>query len=622
MNYTQFEQTVIKAEKSGDKIQLSVRVKNVGEYKGKEVVQIYISKAQGKLGKPARELIAFSKTKLLVPREEQTIDFNIDVNHLASYDDSGKSGYAYAWVIEKGEYGIYVGENVRAAKLAYTFEESVTRIVKQCVQALAPTKNFKRMTADGEKVAWEQAPTANYDVRQRIKENLPQDLEITGDKGITLQDVANGKNTLDQFVAQFDKKALMELVRGEGMSSPKAPLPGTGSCFGGVTTKWQQKGVPVVTTCDGPCGVRLGKEFRATCIPTGSFLAATWVSKAMDDVFDEFADEAKAYDLDVILGCGMNIHRTPMCGRNFEYFSEDPYLAGKLAEKVSERFTKKDIYCTLKHFAVNSQEHMRYFESEVISERALREVFLKPFEIAVKSGYVKAIMTSYNRVNGVSTGGNYDLTTTILRDDWGYDGFVMTDWWTRIDSGMDGSFEKNNLADMVKAQNDIYMVVPDAEGFADDLEKAYESGYLTLGELQRSAKNLLRFIIKSYSFKMGRKTKLYDLEAANELVFEGAVEKFGDGLQVSVPKAAWYCAELQYRLNAGDLEQKTLKIYVNDPVPHSVICHGTNGNVEKIRCRLYFTENSWLWLDGDGTDANDWAGVALSMKISIYKLKE
>jgi beta-glucosidase len=311
-----------------------------------------------------------------------------------------------------------------------------------------------------------------------------------------------------------------------------------------------------------------------------------------------------------------------MCGRNFEYFSEDPYLAGKLAAKESERFTKKDIYCTLKHFAVNSQEHMRYFESEVLSERALREIFLKPFEIAVKSGYVQAIMTSYNRVNGISTGGNYDLTTTILRDDWGYDGFVMTDWWTRIDSSIDGSFEKNNLVDMVKAQNDVYMVVPDAEGFADDMKMAYESGYLTLGELQRCAKNILQVIMKSYSFKIGRKTKLYNLEAANVLVFEGNLKKFGDGLEVFVPESAWYCAELQYTLNVGELEQKTLKIYVNDPVPHSVICHGTNGQVEKLRCRLYFTEHSWLWLDADGTDANDWAGVDMTMRILVYKLDE
>ena len=622
LNYTKFEQTVVLSEKVGDKIKLSVRVKNVGEYRGKDVVQVYVSAPQGKLGKPARALIAFQKTAMLVPNEAQMIDLTIDIDSLASYDDSGKSGFAYAWVLEEGEYGIYVGENVRAAKLVFSFSEEKTRVVKQCVQALAPTKNFERMMANGDTVAWEQAPTANYDVRQRIQEKLSKALAITGDKGITLQDVAAGKNTLDEFVAQFDEKALMELVRGEGMSSPKAPLPGTASCIGGTTPAWQEKGVPVVTTCDGPCGIRLGKEFTATCLPTGSFLAATWLPDLMDDVFDEFADEAKAYDLDIILGCGMNIHRTPMCGRNFEYFSEDPYLAGKLAAKESERFTKKDIYCTLKHFAVNSQEHMRYFESEVLSERALREIFLKPFEIAVKSGYVQAIMTSYNRVNGISTGGNYDLTTTILRDDWGYDGFVMTDWWTRIDSSIDGSFEKNNLVDMVKAQNDVYMVVPDAEGFADDMKIAYESGYLTLGELQRCAKNILQVIMKSYSFKIGRKTKLYNLEAANELVFEGNLKKFGDGLEVFVPESAWYCAELQYTLNVGELEQKTLKIYVNDPVPHSVICHGTKGQVEKIRCRLYFTEHSWLWLDADGTDANDWAGVDMTMRILVYKLEE
>lgn len=622
LNYTKFEQTVISAEKTDDNIKLSVRVKNAGEYKGKDVVQVYVSAPQGKLGKPARALAAFQKTVMLAPKEEQTIDLTVAIDGLASYDDSGKSGFAYAWVLEEGEYGIYVGENVRAAKLVFSFSEEKTRVVKQCVQALAPTKSFERMVANGETVAWEQAPTANYSVRERIKEKLPKALEITGDKGIFLQDVAGGKNTLDEFIAQFDAKALMEIVRGEGMSSPKAPLPGTASCIGGTTPAWQEKGVPVVTTCDGPCGIRLGKEFTATCLPTGSFLAATWLPDLMDDVFDEFADEAKAYDLDIILGCGMNIHRTPMCGRNFEYFSEDPYLAGKLAAKESERFTKKDIYCTLKHFAVNSQEHMRYFESEVLSERALREIFLKPFEIAVKSGYVQAIMTSYNRVNGISTGGNYDLTTTILRDDWGYDGFVMTDWWTRIDSSIDGSFEKNNLVDMVKAQNDVYMVVPDAEGFADDMKMAYESGYLTLGELQRCAKNILQVIMKSYSFKIGRKTKLYNLEAANELVFEGNLKKFGDGLEIFVPESAWYCAELQYTLNVGELEQKTLKIYVNDPVPHSVICHGTKGQVEKIRCRLYFTEHSWLWLDADGTDANDWAGVDMTMRILVYKLDE
>ena len=392
--------------------------------------------------------------------------------------------------------------------------------------------------------------------------------------------------------------------------------------------------LPLVRTSDGPNGLRpacfrnitmsgkLDGESNTSAMVNASSLANTWNRDLAYLDGKTIADECIEHGADILLAPGVNIKRTPLCGRNFEYFSEDPYLAGTLAKSYIEGVQSKGVGTSLKHFCANNSDFDRHEQTSEIDERALREIFLKPFEIAVKSGYVQAIMTSYNRVNGISTGGNYDLTTTILREDWGYDGFVMTDWWTRIDSRIDGSFEKNNLADMVKAQNDIYMVVPDAEGFADDMQKAYESGYLTLGELQRSAKNLLRFVMKSYSFKIGRKTKIYNLEAANELVFEGNLKKFGDGLEVFVPKAAWYCAELQYTLNVGELEQKTLKIYVNDPVPHSVICHGTNGKVEKIRCRLYFNEHSWLWLDADGTDANDWQGIDMTMRVLVYKLEE
>ena len=193
----------------------------------------------------------------------------------------------------------------------------------------------------------------------------------------------------------------------------------------------------------------------------------------------------------------------------------------------------------------------------------------------------------------------------------------MTDWWTRIDSAIDGSFEKNNLADMVKAQNDIYMVVPDAENFADDMPKAYESGYLTLGELQRSAKNLLNFVMKSYSFKIGRKTVLYNLESAKKCVLKAKIKRLTDAIEVSVPKAGWYCAEIQYCLPCSDLEQKTLNICINDPVPHSFLCHGTEGKIEYIRQRLYFTKTALVWLTSEGADSSNWDCLALS----IYELE-
>ena len=226
-------------------------------------------------------------------------------------------------------------------------------------------------------------------------------------------------------------------------------------------------------------------------------VASTWNPAIFDGVFDAFAEEAADYGVDVILAPGVNLHRYPLCGRSFEYYSEDPYLAGTFAAKFVERFTKKGIFATIKHFAVNSQETNRCAENEVLSERALREIYLKVFEVAVKSGYVRAIMTSYNRINGISAAGSYDLTTSILREEWGYDGMVMSDWWPQIDNKARTSHDGKNLAEMVKAQNDVYMVVPDATTYEDNLSESLKTGFLTVGELQRCVKNILPFSMNS-----------------------------------------------------------------------------------------------------------------------------
>jgi len=511
---------VISAQRNGDTVTLSISVKNQGNYNGREVVQVYSSAPCGKLGKPARELVTFKKTKSLAPGEEQTLDFTIDVNSLASYDDSGDSGYAYAYVLEAGEYSIYAGENVRAAQRALTFRIEETRLVRQCTQALAPVEEFSRMTAKNGALSYESAPTAKYDINERIAENLPEAIELTGDRGITLKDVEKGENTLDEFIAQFSPTELMYIIRGEGMSSPKAPIPGTASCFGGVTKVWNSKGVPVITNCDGPSGIRMESMAKATCIPVGTLLACTWDPEALNDLFDSFADELLSYNVDIVLAPGMNIHRSPLCGRNFEYFSEDPVLTGSFATKIAERFTNKGVYCTLKHFAVNSQEFHRKDENEVLSERALREIYLRGFEMAVKSGYARAIMTAYNRVNGNATGACYDLTTTILRGEWGYEHFVMTDWWPRMPSLSGDEWTTSCLAKMVKAQNDVYMCQPDSITFVDDMPEAFEGGYLTLGELQRCAKNLVRFSMSTLAFRQDRKIDTDNLDACDELVYE------------------------------------------------------------------------------------------------------
>lgn len=624
LNYTEFSQSVTGVQKSGDTITVFVLVENIGNYSGKDVAQVYFGSPQGALGKAARELIAFKKTNTLLPGEAQEINFAIDVCDMACYDDCGKSGYPFAWVLEAGEYNLFVGQNVRDAKRVFGFNIDETRLVKQCVQALAPTEEFDRMINKDGGIAFEKATLKQYDLAKRIENNLPKAIEFTGDKGIVLQDVASGKNTLDEFIAQFDDKALREIVIGEGFSSSKATYTGTASCFVGITKAWHEKGVPVVTTCDGPSGIRIESDMQATCIPVGALLAAAWAPELFEGIYTCLAKEMQRYDVDVLLGPGVNIHRSGLCGRNFEYFSEDPYLTGVYADKISSYFTKNGFYATLKHFAVNSQEFNRKDEDEVLSERALREIYLKAFEIAVKGGSVKSIMTSYNRINGIHTSGSYDLNTTVLRDDWGYDGFVMTDWGTSMDDPRNGTDSNSNIATMVKAQNDVYKVKRNIKLCEDDQEKALKEGYLTIGELQRCAKNLVSFAMDTYAFRSGRKQNLNELDEVTELLFHKSIKdqpleevtnnvntfycsRYKKIVPLQLENDGIYCIELKYKVTGTDLEQKNIKVIVDDREPIYIMAIVT-GKSEKQRTKISLKKNSKIYFDDDIEE------------ISLYKL--
>ena len=623
LSYTTFERQTLAAKKDGDEITLKIRIKNTGNYAGKDVVQAYFAYPDTKLGAPARQLIAYKKTSLLRPNESEVAELKFSVRNMAAYDDCGESGVKFAYVLEAGEYKVYAGANVRDAEEILSFTQSTLRVVKQCRQCLAPEKSFERLTKNG----FKPVQTTEYNVWERAKSELPVAVPFTGDMGITLCDVKIGKHTIDEFVAQFSEKELCEIVRGEGMSSPKAPVPGTASCFAGVAKTWSEKGVPVVTACDGPSGVRMESAARATCIPSGCLIASSWNPDAFDGVFDAFAEEAAGYGVDVILAPGVNLHRYPLCGRSFEYYSEDPYLAGTFAAKFAERFTKKGVFATIKHFAVNSQETNRCAENEILSERALRELYLKVFEIAVKSGYVRAIMTSYNRVNGISTAGSYDLTTSILRDEWGYEGIVMSDWWPQIDNAARTSHDGKNLAEMVKAQNDVYMVVPDAVTYEDNLSAGLASGFLTVGELQRCAKNVLRFTLETLSFRTGRTVAFDDLSVADELVecvslenvpFEKATKddvhtyrgKLLKKIMLRVPEEGFYCAEISYSFDCDPLEQRRLDFSADGREPLVAVLGGTNGETKKTRLKVYLKRESVLAFSAE--NANE---------VAIYRLK-
>lgn len=497
MSYTSFDITASDFKLDGDKVTGSVNVKNTGSTPGREVVQIYCSAPQGKLGKPARVLCGFDKTRTLQPGESQTLSFEIPLESVASYDDSGVTGHKSAWILEHGGYVFYAGADVRSASEAYSLTLPET-VVRQCKSALGPLTAFKRMVNSSGKPEFEDVPLTG-EAFPHDHAKLPAEIPQTGDRGIRLADVVNGKNTLEEFTAQLTDYDLSCIIRGEGMGSPKVTA-GTAAAFGGVSDTLTALGIPCACCDDGPSGMRLDCGTKAFSLPNGTLLASTFDRPLMTELFTFMGLEMHTNQVDCLLGPGMNIHRHPLNGRNFEYFSEDPYLTGEMASAELAGLHSTGAEGTIKHFCGNNRETRRHFLDSVISERALREIYLRGFEKAVKKGGAKSVMTTYGQVNGVWTAGNYGLVTGILRDDWGFDGFTMTDWWANINRRGKAP-DKSDFAAMAMAQNDVYMVTADGAACNDNTLDSLKSGELTRGELQRNAMNILRFLTTTHAMK-------------------------------------------------------------------------------------------------------------------------
>lgn len=573
LSYTKFSMETVKAESTGNgkdaKIALSIRVKNTGAAAGKEAAQVYVSAPQGQLGKPAKVLCGFAKTKLLAPGEEEVLELTIPVSRFASYDDSGVTGHKSCYVLEEGLYKIYVGNSVRCTEKASVdgkggYEVSSCIVTEELEEALAPTKGFLRLKTGRQKEdgvfarAYEKAPQQMVDLAERIKSRLPKELPQTGNKGITLQAVAenikNGSSVeeeLDAFVAQFTNEELAVIVRGEGMSSPKV-TPGTASAFGGVSDSLHGYGIPIACASDGPSGIRMESGLKATQLPIGTLLACSFNIPMMEELYQMEGRELVGNEIDTLLGPGINIHRYPLNGRNFEYFSEDPLVTGQFAAAMTRGIRSAGSSATVKHFAANNQETERHNVNSVVSERALREIYLKGFEIAVKEGNANSIMTSYNPVNGHWTASNYDLNTTILRGEWGYQGIVMTDWWAKMNDVVNGGeADRRYTSFMVRAQNDLYMVVNNngaaINAVGDDTLEALEAGKLTVGELQRCAKNICRFLLGTPVMKR----PLKDFDPLLTVTAKEAVNT--DGKQVCALQSG-------SRIEAGKFENTVLYV--------------------------------------------------------------
>jgi beta-glucosidase len=495
LSYTKFSRKVEEVAP----LHYRVTVKNEGDrYTGKETVLVYVQKPCGDLGNPARELVAYGKTKALAPGEGETLEFTLDESQFASYDDSGITGNPNCYVLQEGVYRIYIGGNVRQAPLAATYTVAQTRVLMQAKEAAAPQKPFPIAAAkekDGVYTPHTRMAAGRVtDLKTRILDNLPPSCGYTGDKGYKLRDVKVGKISLDTFTAQLDKDELEAISRGAYIMGSPLGAKGNAGVFGGVTESLRQKGIPPITTTDGPSGIRLYDS--CSLLPIGTLLACTFDAHLLEKLGCHLGDEMKEKGSDVLLAPGMNIHRNVLCGRNFEYFSEDPVVSGITAAALVRGIQSTGVSACPKHFACNNQEFNRFRNDSVVSQRALREIYLKGFEICVKTAKPKNIMTSYNKINGVWGHYHYDLVKTILRDEWGYEGNVITDWW--MQSSRSPEFPKlRDNAYRVRACVDVLMPGSRRIDFArkpdGTLLRTFGKPHgITLGELQYCAKNVLR----------------------------------------------------------------------------------------------------------------------------------
>lgn len=545
-SYTTFSMEGSRCFYKNQELHVNVSVENTGAYAGKEVVQIYVGAPQGRLGKPVRVLADFEKTRELLPGEVQEMEFVIPGRNFASYDEAeGKSGF----LLEAGEYQVFVGNDSHCSQTSGSFFLEKEECLEACDSALKPVTSFKRMkpVEKGNQyvMTMEEVPLRKKLPGEKRMESLPTEYEITGDCGIRLHDVKENKATMESFIAQLSKEALATIIRGEGMGSPKV-TPGTAAAFGGVSKELQKFGIPCGCCSDGPSGMRLDSGMKAFSLPNGTLLACTFNKELVEELYYHTGMEMVKNHVDILLGPGMNIHRHPLNGRNFEYFSEDPLVTGKMAAAQIRGMHRAGVTGAVKHFCANNQEIGRFTTNSIVSERALREIYLRGYEIAVREAQADAIMTTYGAVNGVWTAGNYDLVTEVLHKQWGFKGIVMTDWWAQMNEEGEAP-SRTDYASMIRAQNDLYMVCLDAEAENqdDNTLSSLAQGKLTLGELQRSAANICRFLLNTQAYARLEGTE-------TELEVTGAEE----GFEEEVKELTYYKVEKEISI---DLSEKKVK---------------------------------------------------------------
>ncbi len=468
LSYTEFDYSDAKAEQIGDKIKVSVKITNVGKTAGKEAVQVYYSAPNGRLFKPKYELAGFTKTKILEPNESAVVEVEFDISNMASYDDLGRLKKS-SYILEKGAYKIFVGKNIRdliKTDFEYTLDED--KIVETLSPKCVPVDLEKRLLGDG---TFEELPKFE---KPEIKNNYPENTSNPPSEKAMLIDVVKGRVTLDEFIAQMSDEELIE-------QTDDMPNRGVANVFGmGGSEKY---GIPFAMTADGPAGLRLSPTIgiNTTAFPIATMLACSFNTELVYRVAKAAAREVKENNIGIYLTPALNIHRNPLCGRNFEYYSEDPVISGEMAAAAVKGIQSENIAATAKHLCVNNKEINRVESDSIVSERALREIYLKGFEICVKKSQPYIIMTSYNKINSERTAESHDLITGILRGEWGFEGMVTTDW----------AGHSTHYKELI-AGNDIKMI-PNTH---EETKKALDEGLVTRREIELCVKRILEMLIK------------------------------------------------------------------------------------------------------------------------------
>lgn len=503
LSYAEFKKEVSAVNVGDDCIEVEVKITNTSaDFGGSELAAIYCSQPQGVLGKPARVLCGFKKTGILQPGESETVKITFPLYLTASFDDTGETGSGFCYVLESGEYSLYLGGDVRSAEKIHTFTVAETKVIKKLSPLFGTKEPFLRLRskagADGKPIpVYEKTPVCTRDLKRDILRSLPPEIPFTGDRGLKLSDVKAKKCTLDEFTAQLTPDELEAISRGDYIMNSPLGAPGNAGALGGVLPSLRDKGVAPVITTDGPSGIRL--KTCCSLLPAGTALACSWNTQLVYELYSLLGQEMKKRGSDMLLAPGMNIQRNPLCGRNFEYYSEDPVLTGETAAAAVGGIQSAGVSACPKHFACNNQETNRTHNDSRVSERALREIYLKGFEICITKAKPLCIMTSYNKINGVWSHYNYALCTDVLRKEWGYDGLVITDWWMRKAKSPEFPALRDN-AYRVRAQVDVLMPGGSRSGRRKPdgtlLESLGKEEGMTLGEMQRTAENVLNLVMK------------------------------------------------------------------------------------------------------------------------------